>query len=330
MPQLHNAPLEHCNACLDTAHRSRRAMKVVLTLRGVAGTQRRSCCRSTTKFRKDTTMSKILFIDVDGTLVDYQNNLPESAVNAIRRARARGHRVYICTGRSKAEVYPNIWDIGLDGMIGGNGSYVEDHGTVVMHQLITLAQARHIVDWLHSRGLEFYLESNSGLYASEHFEENGLKAIQEYSARKGRPSDITIRDAFPDMIFGADLYRDDLNKVSYVLGSYQDYLDAQAEFPDLENNTWGGAGETALFGDLGVKNITKSHAVHELLSYLGADISDTIAFGDAKIDIPMLECCAFGVAMGSGGEEIKSMADYITDDVDKDGLYKAFEHLNLI
>ncbi len=330
MPQLHNAPLEHCNACLDTAHRSRRAMKVVRTLRGVAGTQRRSCCRSTTKFRKDTTMSKILFIDVDGTLVDYQNNLPESAVNAIRRARARGHRVYICTGRSKAEVYPNIWDIGLDGMIGGNGSYVEDHGTVVMHQLITLAQARHIVDWLHSRGLEFYLESNSGLYASEHFEENGLKAIQEYSARKGRPSDITIRDAFPDMIFGADLYRDDLNKVSYVLGSYQDYLDAQAEFPDLENNTWGGAGETALFGDLGVKNITKSHAVHELLSYLGADISDTIAFGDAKIDIPMLECCAFGVAMGSGGEEIKSMADYITDDVDKDGLYKAFEHLNLI
>ena len=330
MPQLHNAPLEHCNACLDTAHRSRRAMKVVRTLRGVAGTQRRSCCRSTTKFRKDTTMSKILFIDVDGTLVDYQNNLPESAVNAIRRARARGHRVYICTGRSKAEVYPNIWDIGLDGMIGGNGSYVEDHGTVVMHQLITLAQARHIVDWLHSRGLEFYLESNSGLYASEHFEEDGLKAIQEYSARKGRPSDITIRDAFPDMIFGADLYRDDLNKVSYVLGSYQDYLDAQAEFPDLENNTWGGAGETALFGDLGVKNITKSHAVHELLSYLVADISDTIAFGDAKIDIPMLECCAFGVAMGSGGEEIKSMADYITDDVDKDGLYKAFEHLNLI
>ena len=273
-------------------------------------------------------MGKILFIDVDGTLVDYQTNLPESAVTAIRRARACGHRVYICTGRSKAEVYPNIWDIGLDGMIGGNGSYVEDHGTVVMHQLITPAQARHIVDWLHSRGLEFYLESNSGLYASEHFEECGLKAIQEYSARKGRPSDITIRDAFPDMIFGADLYRDDLNKVSYVLGSYQDFLDAQVEFPDLENNTWGGAGETALFGDLGVKNITKSHAINELLSYLGADISDTIAFGDAKIDIPMLECCAIGVAMGSGGDESKAMADYITDDVDKDGLYKAFEHFN--
>ena len=49
-------------------------------------------------------MSKILFIDVDGTLVDYENNLPASAVRALRAARAAGHRVYICTGRSKAEV----------------------------------------------------------------------------------------------------------------------------------------------------------------------------------------------------------------------------------
>ena len=57
----------------------------------------------------------IVFIDVDGTLVDYENHLPDSAVQAIRRARANGHRVYICTGRSKAEVYENIWNIGLDG-----------------------------------------------------------------------------------------------------------------------------------------------------------------------------------------------------------------------
>ena len=84
--------------------------------------------------------SKIIFIDVDGTLVDYENKLPASADKAIKQARKNGHRVYICTGRSKAEVYPYLWDIGLDGMIGGNGSYVEDGDTVVMHQLITAEQ----------------------------------------------------------------------------------------------------------------------------------------------------------------------------------------------
>ena len=275
-------------------------------------------------------MEKVIFIDVDGTLVDYENHLPESAVEAIRKARKNGHRVYICTGRSKAEVYQNIWDIGLDGMIGGNGSYVEDDGKVLMHQLITESQCRRIVDWLHERKLEFYLESNSGLYASEKFETAALPSIQEYSKRKGRDADITVRDVFPDMIFGADLYRDDLNKVSYLLDSYQDFLDTKEQFPDLQNGTWGGAGETALFGDLGVKDITKAHAIDVLLAHLGKKKEDTIAFGDAKIDIPMLEYCATGVAMGNGGEEIRAMADYITDDVDEDGLWNAFRHFGLI
>lgn len=277
-------------------------------------------------------MSKILFIDVDGTLVDYENNLPASAVTAIRAARAAGHRVYVCTGRSRAEMPQQIWDIGLDGMIGGNGSYVEDHGHVVMHQRITAEQCRRIVDWLHSRGLEFYLESNNGLFASEHFATAAVPAVREYSRRKGRPNadTVTVGAAFHGMVFGGELYRDDLNKVSYLLNSYQDYLDTQAQFPDMQNGTWGGAGETALFGDLGVKGITKGNAIRQLLDYLGASRADTIAFGDAKIDIPMLEYCAYGVAMGSGGDEIKAMADYVTDDVDKDGLYKAFAHLGLL
>lgn len=277
-------------------------------------------------------MSKILFLDVDGTLVNYENQIPESAIRAVRQARANGHRVYICTGRSKAEVYPELWDIGLDGMIGGNGSYVEDRGQVVLHQMISADQCRQIVDWLHEKKLEFYLESNNGLFASERFETVAESAVQEYCRRKEKPraEKLTVRDVFPEMIFDGKLYRDDVNKISYVLNSYQDYLDTKERFPDLQNGTWGGAGETALFGDLGVKDITKAFAIQTLLDFLGRNVEDTIAFGDAKIDIPMLEYCAYGVAMGNGGKEIKEMADYITDDVDHDGLWNAFYQLGLI
>ena len=231
--------------------------------------------------------SKVIFLDVDGTLVDYENHLPESAVEAIRKARANGHLVYICTGRSHAEVPPKLWDIGLDGMIGGNGSYVEHQGEVVMHQMLSEEDSRAIVDWLHERGLEFYLESGN-------------------------------------------LYRNDLNKISFILKSYQDHLDSKEAFPHLKVGTWGGRGETALFGDLGVANIDKAHAIDVLLDFLDKDKADTIAFGDAKVDIPMLDYCAIGVAMGNGGPEILAMADMITDDVEDDGLYKAFEKLGLL
>lgn len=251
---------------------------------------------------------------------------------AIRQARQNGHKVYICTGRSKAEVYDYIWDIGLDGMIGGNGSYVEDNGEVIMHQLITAEQCKHVVDWLHDRHLEFYLESNSGLYASENFEVVADPVIKVYCQRKGKENtdQLTVRDVFPEMIYGGELYRDDVNKISFVLSSYQDHLDSITEFPDLKPGTWGGKGEIALFGDLGVKDITKAHAIDVLLKHLGAKKEDTFAFGDAKVDIPMLEYCGVGVAMGSGGDEIKAMADYVTDDVDKDGLYNGFVHFGLI
>lgn len=69
---------------------------------------------------------------------------------------------------------------------------------------------------------------------------------------------------------------------------------------------------------MGVKGITKDHANDELLKHIGGRIEDTIAFGDAKMDIPMFEYCAVGVAMGNGGEEIKAVADFVTDTVAED------------
>ena len=276
-------------------------------------------------------MGKILFIDVDGTLVDYENHLPASAVEAIRLARKAGHKVYICTGRSEAEVYKEIWDIGLDGMIGGNGSYVKHQDTVVLHRHLSKEDCKRIVDYLHEKDLPFYLESNSGLYGSETFETAALPAVLAYAGRKGKATEgLTIHSFFPDLILGADLIRDDVNKIRFALHSYQDYVDAKASFPEFLVGTWGGAGETALFGDIGVLGITKASAIDALLDYLHADLQDTIAFGDAKVDIPMLEYCSYGVAMGSGGEEIRAMADYVTDAVDEDGLYKAFAHLGLL
>ena len=53
-------------------------------------------------------MERIIFVDVDGTLVDYDNVLPSSAITAIRAARDAGHQVFLSTGRSRAEIYPEI------------------------------------------------------------------------------------------------------------------------------------------------------------------------------------------------------------------------------
>lgn len=279
-------------------------------------------------------MHKIIFLDVDGTLINYEAKLPESAAQAVNEARKNGHRVYLCTGCSKAEILQrNLCE--TDGLIGGNGAYVEDHEQVILHQGLSKEEVKHIVDWCNDRHLGFYLEANSGMYCNDYMLEQGPETMIKYAQGKGAELSMAkeIAEAFVNgfiHVTGKDLYREDVNKISFILSDYQDHLDSKEEFVGLEANTWGGKGETALFGDLGPSGITKKHAIEVLLEYLHADRKDTIAFGDAKIDIEMLDYCEIGVAMGNGGPEIKAMADMITDDVDEDGLYHAFQKLNLI
>lgn len=59
-------------------------------------------------------------------------------------------------------------------------------------------------------------------------------------------------------------------------------------------------------------------------------LTDTIAFGDAQVDIPMFELCKVGVCMGNGGQKAQEQADLVTDSVMDDGLQHAFEKLSLI
>ena len=276
----------------------------------------------------------IIFTDIDGTIYDYEGKIPESTIKAIRKLRENGHKVYLVTGRSKAENKKELWDIGFDGIICGNGSYVEDNGEVLMHKCLSKKECKDIVDWCISRDLEFYEESNNGLFASKDFCKKAVGPLRIYMKGKGLDDeslkDLKTEDVIHGLIENAELYRDDLNKISFLLNSYDDYLEAKNKFSDLSVGTWGGVGETVLFGDVGVANIDKATAIEVLLKHQNVNRKDTFAIGDARIDIPMLKYCNVGIAMGSGGEQIREMADYVTDDVDKDGFYKAFRHFGLI
>lgn len=59
-------------------------------------------------------MGKIIFIDVDGTLVDYETNLPDSAVEAIRKARKNGHNAKELLTGYMGENWNFIWRATMD------------------------------------------------------------------------------------------------------------------------------------------------------------------------------------------------------------------------
>ncbi|MFP7366184.1 Cof-type HAD-IIB family hydrolase [Corynebacterium callunae] len=269
-------------------------------------------------------MGKLLFVDIGGTLVDYSNNLPNSAIDAIRQARANGHRVYLSSGRSSAEVSAQLWNIGVDGFIGANGGYVESAQETVFHRRLSGEETRHISQWLYDRGLEFYLESNNGLYASRNFR----TAAEPVLAKLTENSTVTVESMYPQMFWDNSLERDDVNKISYIFNSEEDLQAAREAFPNLEHTTWGGS-QGALFGTIGVA-VNKKIGVDQLLKYLNADRAETIAFGDSDEDLSLFEASAYGVAMGEASQTLKAAADLVTDPVAEDGLRNAFIKLDLI
>lgn len=277
-------------------------------------------------------MSKIIIADVDGTVLDYLGHLPESADKAIKAARAKGHRFYICTGRAKAQMYDNIKSVNIDGIIGGNGSYVEDNGEMIMELTIEIEDCRKIVDWLNERHVPFIIESNNGLFGSPSLEAfyPELRKVYLKSIGKDENMPVPIEKVFPGMVFGGELHRGDANKISYFLIRPDLYEEAKNAFPNLTSRTWGPNPQKPVAGELALKDVTKGKAVDKLIEHLGASIEDTIAFGDADVDISLLEHCKTKVAMGNSSDGVKAIADLVTDRVDEDGLFKAFVKLGLI
>lgn len=269
---------------------------------------------------------KLIFLDIDGTLVDYEGNLPPSAATAVQQARAAGHQVFICSGRSKSEVYPYIWDLGFDGFIGANGGYVEYGGQVIAHQVFSLEETRQLVDWLSDRGLAFYLESNSGLYASPGLIEQAATIYGEASLE----NQARVRSILPGLIEGQDLYRDDVNKISFRLLDPALLAQAQLAFPQTAVGSWSGTGHTVEFGDFGQVGVHKAAGIDKLLIHLGADVATTVAFGDAANDHTMFQYCGLSVAMGNASPATQGLANLVTAPVTQDGLYKAFKQLELL
>ena len=64
--------------------------------------------------------------------------------------------------------------------------------------------------------------------------------------------------------------------------------------------------------------------------HYGITEQEIIAFGDAENDLEMLQYAGIGVAMGNANEELKMIADYVTTDVDDDGIWNACKHFELI
>lgn len=273
---------------------------------------------------------KLIFLDVDGTLVEPGTNQPPaSALEAIRLARANGHRLVLCSGRNRGMLSP-LLGFGFDGFIGSAGGYIVYWNQVIYDCPMTPRQQARVLSVLDENGVYYTLETFDHSYTASLFRDFLRDAVsrransellrwqkQLENDHDTRP--ITEYRAEPvyKMVFASR----GMERLRVPMQILQD--DFYFCIQDLD-------ARQIVNGDLINRTFNKGTAVHRLCAYLGVDPADTIAFGDSMNDREMLEAATFGICMGNGNPTLQQLAQMVCPPLAEDGLHRAFEALGLI
>ncbi|WP_341996149.1 Cof-type HAD-IIB family hydrolase [Microbacterium sp. LWH7-1.2] len=279
---------------------------------------------------------RIIFLDVDGTLLEHGSHVCPSTGPAIRAVREAGHLVYLSTGRSASDIHPDVAEIGFDGAVTNSGALVVSDGEVVVDRPLSPAATDRMLTALRSRGIRYFLQTRDAVYASDGMAElmrdyAAALAAREASGQEVRPEDSLVglaQRTFPSAD-EADLTR--IDKAVFVSDHPEGLEELRADLGDEflivpgSMPLPGGSN-----GEISERETTKGSAIELLLTHLGMDAADAIAVGDSRNDIEMFQVCGVSVAMGNAQPELKELADFVTTDVLDDGIANAFRRLGLI
>lgn len=273
---------------------------------------------------------KLIFLDIDGTLTEPGKNVPPlSAVEAVRRAREKGHKVVLCSGRNYVMLFP-VLEFGFDGLIASAGGYIEYGGQVVYDCPMTKEQQDRVLDVFKESGIYRTIGGKNNSYTDEGFKEflagdAQSKANSELLRwRIQIENELGIRpmseyDGEP--IYGMAFMSRGADRLKRPMEVLQDDFDFCIQGEDACG---------IVNGELASKAFNKGKAVERLCEFLGISRTDTIAVGDSMNDLEMLQAAETGVCMANGSPALRKIADMVCPSVTEDGLYSAFERLRLI
>ncbi len=277
-------------------------------------------------------MEKILFFDIDGTLAYPRKNPSPATVDAIRKARSNGHKVFLSTGRTLDRVPETVMEIGFDGGIFSAGGFVKYKDTVLSHHFMPDLLVQKSLILLRRETVFYKLETADGNFKSE----NGRDLLSqidltEASSEMQRFSeelliDTTLRPL--SQYSGQPVYKISFFSIDPAVADHLSAaLEGSAKVIRFDNLV---PGFPLTAGEISDFSINKGIALQDICRHLGKTEADCIAFGDSMNDAEILETAGLGIAMGNAEARVKELADMVCDSCENDGLPKALHDLNLI
>lgn len=275
---------------------------------------------------------KYIFLDVDGTLVNFQSKIPPSAVSALKQAQENGCSIMLATGRQKSQIYPWLFKkIDFDGIIACSGAYIEYHGKQIFEACCDPQHLSRIISFFREHGIFYCLQTRDALYT----ERDDLKKIRDFMTERGNPEDViesvigcAKKTDHPERLSNVEklaYYNSpfDIEEMKLILGDYYEVVSYSLGTPQS------GTGRS-FHGEINFDGINKAFGIKKFMELIDAPLSQTVAIGDSGNDIEMIRFAATGIAMGNSSADVIAAADLVTTDIDDNGIYNAMKMLGVI
>lgn len=265
---------------------------------------------------------RMLFMDLDGTLLDDHSQITPGNRQALNAALERGHGVIITTGRPLKSAMDQARKLELDKpgcyLIAYNGAMIYDweKGEQLFARTLDIPTVLDIFDYVNRRGFHLQTYDTWTVLVEPHCDD---AIVRGYCDR-----------IIMDFRVISDVRTDLTEEPVKVLVIEPVQLDAIRQLQKDIEEVFAGKVDTFFsnptYLEIVPKGMNKGEAVKMLCRILNVPIANAVAVGDAANDISMIIAAGTGVAMANGTDEVKSVADYITvRDNNHDGIAEVVE-----
>ena len=258
---------------------------------------------------------KILFFDVDGTIVTGDHVIPASAGAALRAAMEAGHLLFVNTGRPYLHVEPQIKALPMSGFICSLGGHIRFQGETLCSRTFSPEESRSIRDAGYACGMDMLFESEQAVWFDRRCANPQGSREFAWLRSIGVPGwDDTFRE---DFSFDKFVYWPRENADP---DRFEEQFRDRLTFIHREH----AMREVVSLG------LSKAGGMRKVMELLGLSREDAFAFGDGANDLPMLREAGTSVLMGNAPRELWGEADYVAPTIHEDGLYRAMERFGLL
>lgn len=248
-------------------------------------------------------------LDVDGTIVDYDNEMTDAVREVVRATADAGMHCVISTGRAVPGVMDAVAKLGFsDGLaVASNGSVVFSYEPVEILHTVTFDAGPAVRALLEAVPDAAVAVENvgTGYRMNKAFPDGELSGVISHEPVE----DLIAEPVSRVIVRSPDASAEEFAELAHSLG--------------LEGTNYY-VGYTAWL-DLAPEGVSKAAGLEKVCAELGVDRKDVLAIGDGSNDVEMLEWAGRGVAMGHAPLHVQSVADDVTETVENDGVVRELE-----